>query len=112
MNRLHKAVFKTLLVSLLTTGGAVYAGTATAGGVGKWIYSADASDSLLDGGPYVNRDKRPYVRKPESSQQGNQQQLEKGEFARFEEKPAVTGQDRQSSYRYVPGRKPPYERIP
>ena len=112
MNRPQKAVLKTLLVSVLTTAGGAYAGTVTPGAAAKWVYSADASGSLLYAGQYINRDKRTFVGNSKSSQQGNKQQLEKGEFAQFEEKPAVTGQDRQPSYRYVPGRKPPYERIP
>jgi hypothetical protein len=112
MNRSRKAVFNTLLASLLTTAAGVSAGTVAPGPAGEGITPVDASGSLFYAQQYLDRDKPPYVRKSHYSQQREKQQLEKGEFARFEEKPAVTGEDRQPAYRHVPGGKPPYVRIP
>ena len=112
MNRPHKVVLKTLLASLLATAGGVYAGTVAPGTAGEGIYSADASGSLLYAQRYLNRDKPPYVRHSDYSQQRDKQQLENSEFAQFEEKHTVTEKDRQPTYRHVPGGKPPYVRIP
>jgi len=112
MNRPQKVVLMTLLASLLATAPGVYAGTVAPGTAGEGISPVNASGSLLYAQQYLNRDKPPYVRHSDYSQQRDKQQLGKSEFARFEEKPTVTEKDRQPTYRHVPGGKPPYVRIP
>jgi hypothetical protein len=64
---------------------------------------AGASSSLFLAQAYLNSDKPPYVRGSRYTQQEKKNQLEKGEFARLVKQ--------QPTYRYVPGAKPPYERI-
>lgn len=112
MKRPHKIIGKTLVVSILSTGLGLYAGTVASDPTGEWLGQVGASSSLLYAQQYLNRDKPPYVRDSRYTQQGNKKQLEKGEFARFEEKSAVAKEGQQPAYRYAPGRKPPYVRNP
>lgn len=112
MKRPHKIIGKTLVVSILATGVGLYAGTVASDPTGEGPGHVGASSSLLYAQRYLNRDKPPYVRDSRYTQQGNTKPLEKGEFARFEEKPAVAEEEQQPAYRHVPGRKPPYVRNP
>lgn len=112
MKRPHKIIGKTLVVSILSTGVGLYAGTVASAPMGEGPGHVGASSSLLYAQQYLNRDKPPYVRDSRYRHQGNTKQLEKGEFARFEEKPTVAGAGQQPAYRHVPGRKPPYVRNP
>jgi hypothetical protein len=109
MKRPHKIIGKTLVVSILSTGLGLYAGTVASDSTGEWLGQVGASSSLLYAQQYLNRDKPPYVRDSRYTQQQKKKQLEKSEFSRFEEKPAVTEEGKQPAYCYVPGRKPPYQ---
>ena len=112
MKRPHKIIGNTLVVSILSTGVGLYAGTVASDPTGEGRGQVGASSSLLYAQQYLNRDKPPYVRDSRYTQQRNKEQLEKGEFARFEEKPAVAGEKQQPAYRHVPGGKPAYVRNP
>jgi hypothetical protein len=114
MKRPHKIIGKALLVSMLSTGLGWYAGTVASDPAGNGVDQISASSSALLAQGYFNSDKPPYVRNTPTTQQEKKKQLEKSEFSRLEEKPAVAGEKQQPTYRYryVPGAKPPYERIP
>jgi hypothetical protein len=113
MKRFRKVYLKTLMASLLATGATVFAGTVSSASTAPadGMSPVGASTPSLYAQWYQNNDKRSYVRYPHKTQQRvKQQQMEKSEFAQFEEKAGAGKEDRQPTYRYVPGRKPPYVR--
>jgi len=112
MKRPRKMIAKTLLMSILSAGVGLYAGTVASDQTDNGVGHSSATSSLLYAQLYLNMDKPPYVRETPYTQQEKKKQMEKGEFSRFEEKPAVTKEKQQTTYRYVPGNKPPYERVP
>jgi hypothetical protein len=111
MKRSRNIRLKTLLATLLATAATIFAGAVASTTADDGIAPVSSSGSLLYAQQYLNRDKPPYVRSTRDSQQQDKKQLEKGEFARFEEKSTVPDEDRQPTYRHVPGGKPPYVRI-
>ena len=111
MKRSWNVHLKTLLASLLATAALVSAGTVASNPAIDGTTSVGESNSLLYAQQYLNRDKPPFVRSTDYRQQRDKKQLEKGEFAQFEEKSGANDKDRQPTYRHVPGGKPPYVRI-
>lgn len=112
MNRLSTKIDRALLASLLTIGVGMFAGTAAANPTDVAGGYDHTSSPLLSAQAYLYSDKPPYVRHSGQTQQGKEKQLEKSEFARFEEKPAVADEGQKPTYLHVPGAKPPYIRIP
>jgi len=110
MKRLRHVHFTALMASLLATAASVSAETVISTSSNDGIAPIGASNAILYAGRYVNRDKAPYVRRTDSTQQSDKEPMEKSEFARFEEKSGPDAENRQPAYRYVPGRKPPYKR--
>lgn len=107
----HKIIGKALVVGMLATGLGCYVGTAASDPEGNGGGQTSASSALL-AQFYLSRDKPPYVRNLRTTQQEKKKQLEKSEFARLEEKPAVAEERLQPTYQHVPGGKPPYKRNP
>ncbi len=112
MKRPSKMLGKALLASIFSAGLGLCAGTAASAPMGDGIGHVGATTSLRYAQLYLSKDKPPYVRGSTYMQQGDKKPLEKGEFARFEEKPAVATEEQRPTYRYVPGGKPPYKRNP
>jgi hypothetical protein len=112
MKRFRKVHLKTLMASVLATGATVFAATVTSASAPGGMTPVGAASPPLYAQWYHSSDKRSYVRYPDSTQQRvKQQQMEKSEFAQFEEQTGAGKEDRQPTYHYVPGRKPPYVRI-
>lgn len=110
MKRPHGIIGKTLLVSILSTGLGWNAGTAASDPMSGNVDHPGASSPVFLAQSYFTSDKPPYIRNTGYAREGRKERVEKSEFARLEEKPA--GEKQQPPYRYVPGAKPPYERLP
>lgn len=107
MKRPQKIIGKALLVSMLSTGVGWYVGTVAANPADNGVGYVGSSGSALLAQLYLSSDKPPYVRDTRTQEK---KQLEKSEFSRLEEKPAVTEEKKQPAYCYhVPGAKPPYQ---
>jgi len=112
MKRLSTKIDRALLASILAIGMGLSAGTVAANPTDVAGGDANIAIPLLYAQAYLNKDKPPYVRNTVRTQQGKDKHLEKGEFARFEEKTAVGDKGHKPTYRHVPGAKPPYKRNP
>jgi len=100
MNRSCTSVTKVISASALAAAVAVVAGPVSAGSASLTTEVGNSSGALLYAGANLNG-RPPYARDA-----ARQQQMEKGQFARFEEQ---TGDADKSMYRGVQGR-PPYNR--
>jgi hypothetical protein len=104
MKKSWTSVTKVLLASALATGVGMFAGPVSAQPADLTADNTNASDALLLAWTKVGA-KPPY-----KSDMAKQQQMEKGQFARFEEQPADAKDRDKSMSNGVQGNHPPFKR--